>query len=158
MGKTKIKKLNTVYKNLVISNPLMKTKRNNSMKSTLRFIISTTAILILSGCVSTKKYQSLQSDNKTLQAKNDALYLDNVNCQNSLASANTRIAGLQDQLTAERSNLAALQSALDKCLTSAGQGNVNISKLVDEINASNKYIQALIASKNKRLSEYGIDE
>jgi len=119
------------------------------MKAKLRFIISTTAILIMSGCVSTKKYQSLQSDNKTLQAKNDALYLDNVNCQNSLASANTRITGLQDQLTAERSNLAALQSALDKCLTSAGQGNVNISKLVDEINASNKYIQALIASKNK---------
>ena len=119
------------------------------MKATLRFIISTTAILIMSGCVSTKKYQSLQSDNKTLQAKNDALYLDNVNCQNSLASANARITGLQDQLTAERSNLAALQSALDKCLTSAGQGNVNISKLVDEINASNKYIQALIASKNK---------
>ena len=119
------------------------------MKAKLRFIISTTAILIMSGCVSTKKYQSLQSDNKTLQAKNDALYLDNVNCQNSLASANARITGLQDQLTAERSNLAALQSALDKCLTSAGQGNVNISKLVDEINASNKYIQALIASKNK---------
>lgn len=119
------------------------------MKAKLRFIISTTAILIISGCVSTKKYQSLQSDNKTLQAKNDALYLDNVNCQNSLASANARITGLQDQLTAERSNLAALQSALDKCLTSAGQGNVNISKLVDEINASNKYIQALIASKNK---------
>jgi len=103
----------------------------------------------MSGCVSTKKYQSLQSDNKTLQAKNDALYLDNVNCQNSLASANARITGLQDQLTAERGNLAALQSALDKFLTSAGQGNVNISKLVDEINASNKYIQALIASKNK---------
>ena len=119
------------------------------MKAKLRFIISTTAILIMSGCVSTKKYQSLQLDNKTLQAKNDALYLDNVNCQNSLASANARITGLQDQLTAERSNLSALQSALDKCLTSAGQGNVNISKLVDEINASNKYIQALIASKNK---------
>src|SRR6185436_11008208 len=41
------------------------------------------------------------------------------------------------------------QSALDKCLTTAGQGNVNISKLVDEINASNKYIKQLIASKNK---------
>ena len=119
------------------------------MKAKLRFIISTIAILIMSGCVSTKKYQSLQSDNKTLQAKNDALYLDNVNCQNNLASANARITGLQDQLTAERGNLAALQSALDKCLTSASEGNVNVSKLVDEINASNKYIQQLIASKNK---------
>lgn len=100
-------------------------------------------------CVSTKKYQSLQSDYTSLQAKNSAIELDNINCQNSLSSANARVTGLQDQLTAERANLAGLQSALDKCLTSAGQGNVNVSKLVDEINASNKYIQALIASKNK---------
>ncbi|MGB3074800.1 MAG: hypothetical protein WBB36_05745, partial [Chitinophagales bacterium] len=118
------------------------------MITKLPLIICTT-IVLLCGCVSTKKYQSLESDNKTLQAKNDAISLDNINCQNSLSSANARVTGLQDQLTAERSNLQALQSALDKCLTSSGQGNVNISKLVDEINASNKYIQALVASKNK---------
>lgn len=112
-------------------------------------LICAATILLMCGCVSTKKYQSLESENKTLQAKNDAISLDNINCQNSLSSANSRITGLQDQLTAERNNLQALQSALDKCLTSSGQGNVNISKLVDEINASNKYIQALIASKNK---------
>jgi chemotaxis protein MotB len=119
------------------------------VKAKLNLIIGTTAILLMVSCVSTKKYQSLESQNKSLQAKNDAISLDNINCQNSLASANARITGLQDQLTAERANLASLQSALDKCLTSSGQGNVNISKLVDEINASNKYIQALIASKNK---------
>ncbi|MBK6482216.1 MAG: OmpA family protein [Chitinophagaceae bacterium] len=112
-------------------------------------MISTAAILLLVSCVSTKKYESLQTDYTTLQAKNSAIELDNINCQNSLSSANARITGLQEQLTAERANLAGLQSALDKCLTSAGQGNVNVSKLVDEINASNKYIQALIASKNK---------
>jgi chemotaxis protein MotB len=115
----------------------------------LNLIAGLVATLMMVSCVSTKKYQSLESENKTLQARYDAVALDNINCQNSLSSANARIVGLQDQLTAERSNLAALQSALDKCLTSSTQGNVNISKLVDEINASNKYIQALIASKNK---------
>lgn len=119
------------------------------MKTKLQLIISTAAILMLVSCVSTKKYESLQTDYTTLQAKNSAIELDNINCQNSLSTANARITGLQEQLTAERANLAGLQSALDKCLTSAGQGNVNVSKLVDEINASNKYIQALIASKNK---------
>src|SRR6188508_1698258 len=119
------------------------------MKANLRLITSVTATLLLVSCVSTKKYQSLQSENKTLQARYDAIALDNINCQSSLASANARITGLEEQITAERKNLASLQSALDKCLTSAGQGNVNVSKLVDEINASNKYIQALIASKNK---------
>ncbi len=106
-------------------------------------------MVLMVSCVSTKKYQSLESENKTLQGRYDAIALDNINCQNSLASANSRITGLQEQLTAERNNLAGLQSALDKCLTSSSQGNVNISKLVDEINASNKYIQALVASKNK---------
>src|SRR5262245_17723439 len=119
------------------------------VKRKLNLIIGVAATLLMVSCVSTKKYQSLESENKTLQGRYDAIALDNINCQNSLASANARITGLQDQLTAERNNLASLQSALDKCLTSAGQGNVNISKLVDEINASNKYIQALVASKNK---------
>lgn len=111
--------------------------------------MTATAILLMVSCVSTKKYESLESSYKTLEARNAAIELDNINCQNSLSTANARIVGLQDQLTAERSNLQALQSALDKCLTTSSQGNVNISKLVDEINASNKYIQALIASKNK---------
>jgi chemotaxis protein MotB len=119
------------------------------VKGNLSLIVCAAAMLLMFSCVSTKKYQSLESENKTLQARYDAIALDNINCQNSLSSANARIVGLQDQLTAERSNLAALQSALDKCLTSSSQGNVNISKLVDEINASNKYIQQLVASKNK---------
>ncbi len=66
-----------------------------------------------------------------------------------LGAANVKLAGLQDQLQAERAHMQSLQSALDKCLTSTSQGNVNISKLVDEINSSNQYIQQLIASKNK---------
>ena len=84
------------------------------LKTKLYLICSATAFLMMMGCVSTKKYQSLQSENKSLQAKNDAISLDNINCQNSLASVNAQVAGLRDQLNAERSNLQSLQSALDQ--------------------------------------------
>jgi chemotaxis protein MotB len=119
------------------------------VRTKLTSIISITAILILSGCVSTKKFESLQSENKALQDKNAEMSQDNANCKNNLASTNAQIAGLQDQLTSERNHVQSLQSALEKCLTNSSQGNTNISKLVDEINASNKYIQQLVASKNK---------
>ena len=68
------------------------------MKVNLRLIIGATATLLLVSCISTKKYQSLQSENKTLQGRYDAIALDNINCQSSLASANARITGLQEQI------------------------------------------------------------
>lgn len=109
--------------------------------------------ILATGCVSQKKYKELQSRYSTLQstsgAKAGELAAKNQECETALASARTRITSLEDQLNSEKSNLAALQSALDKCLTSGSQGNVNISKLVDEINASNKYIQHLVNLKNK---------
>ena len=104
--------------------------------------------MVASSCVSTKKYQSLQPDYNSLQGS-AALLKENEDCKNNLGAANVKIAGLQDQLNAERSHLQSLQSALDKCLTSTSQGNTNISKLVDEINASNNYIKELVSSKNK---------
>ena len=107
-------------------------------------------VFVLSlSCVSTKKYQALQTDYAALQGRNNSIGKQYEDCNNELGAANVRISGLQDQLRAEQSHNATLQDALDKCLTSTSQGNVNISKLVDEINASNKYIQQLIASKNK---------
>ena len=107
------------------------------------------ALLCVTGCVSTKKFNALQSNYNSLHDQQTALVRDNEDCKNSLGIANSKISSLQDQLTSERSHVASLQSALDKCLTSASSGNVNISKLIDEINASNKYIQELVNSKNK---------
>lgn len=105
------------------------------------------------GCVSQKKYKELQGRYSNLQSTSQSRISDlekkNQDCNSDLSAARARVNSLEDQLTSERSNLASLQSALDKCLTSAGQGNVNISKLVDEINASNKYIQHLVNLKNK---------
>jgi len=112
--------------------------------------IALVAVALLSqGCISTKKYQALQTNYDSLQTKQRDLNVRFLNSQQELASSNTRVKSLEEQIAAGRSNLTALQAALDKCLTSSGQGNVNISKLVDEINSSNKYIQQLVNSKNK---------
>ncbi len=114
--------------------------------------IITIGIIILvcaSACVSTKKYQSLQQDYNSLQGRSAAVLRENEDCKNNLGAANVKIAGLQDQLNAERSHLQNLQSSLEKCLNSTSQGNTNISKLLDQINESNQYIKELVASKNK---------
>jgi chemotaxis protein MotB len=115
----------------------------------LRLPIALMAIVLSSNCVSTKKYTALQTNYDSLQTKHKDLNIRFLNSQQDLATANTRVKSLEDQIAGERTNMRALQAALDKCLTSSNQGNTNISKLVDEINSSNKYIQQLIASKNK---------
>ncbi len=115
----------------------------------LRLPVALIAIVLVSSCVSTKKYTALQTNYDSLQRKHKDLDIRFLNSQQDLATANTRVKSLEDQIAGERTNMRALQAALDKCLTSSNQGNTNISKLVDEINSSNKYIQQLIASKNK---------
>ena len=112
-------------------------------------VVAVGAILAFTGCVSNKKYQSLQMNYEEMQSKEQELNRRYQEAQQQLSSANTRLNSLEDQIAAERKNLVALQNALDKCLTSSNQGNVNISKLVDEINASNRYIQHLVNTKNK---------
>lgn len=105
--------------------------------------------LILSGCVSTKKFTALQTDYNNLNSWYQTAQID-------LASSQSRVKSLEEQLQQERANnaslkkaLAKLQSTLDNSINQNTQGNVNISKLVDEINASNKYIQHLVNAKNK---------
>ncbi|MGN6541882.1 MAG: OmpA/MotB family protein [Ginsengibacter sp.] len=119
------------------------------MKINFSLIAAASALLFLSSCVSTKKFNALQSSYNSLQATNSQLVRDGEQCKSNLDRANVQISGLQDRINAELEHVKSLQAALDKCLTSASQGNVNVSKLVDEINASNKYIQELIASKSK---------
>lgn len=118
------------------------------MKSFSIPVILLVAILA-QGCVSNKKYQELQATNGKLQESNTQLNQRLQASEQDLSGSKIRINSLEEQLAAERSNLAALQAALNKCLNSSSQGNVNISKLVDEINSSNKYIQQLVNAKNK---------
>lgn len=105
--------------------------------------------LLLTGCVSTKKFTALQTDYNNLNNRYQTAQVD-------LASSQTRIKSLEEQLEQERANnaslkkaLATLQTTLNNSISQNTQGNVNISKLVDEINASNKYIQHLVNEKNK---------
>jgi len=72
----------------------------------------------------------LQQDYNSLRGRSEAVLKENEDCKNNLGAANVKIAGLQDQLNAERNHLQSLQEALNKCLTSTSQGNTNISKLV----------------------------
>jgi len=118
------------------------------MKANLLFLLSAFAAITITGCVSTKQHKSLQASYAQLQKDFTASQMDAQQCKSDLASAQTRIASLNELIHSERNNLAALQSALDKCLASSSQGNVNISKLVDEINSANSYIKHLVNVKN----------
>ncbi|MFC3559173.1 OmpA family protein [Pedobacter jamesrossensis] len=106
-------------------------------------------IVMISGCVSNKKYTELQSTFDKLRERNQELSNKYQDSQRELTGANSRVKSLEEQIASEKANTAALQDALNKCLSSSNQGNVNISKLVDEINSSNKYIKQLINAKNK---------
>ena len=104
---------------------------------------------MISGCVSNKKFTELQSDYSKLRDRNQELSNKYQDTQRELTGANSRATSLEDQIKSEKANSAALQIALNKCLTNSNQGNVNVSKLVDEINSSNKYIKQLVNAKNQ---------
>jgi len=126
------------------------------MKITGTLSILLFTVVLTQSCVSKKEYTALQTSQSQLQSNYDRLQESNRDLdkkfqasQQLLSASTVRVKSLEEQLASEKSNLAALQQALDKCLTSSGQGNVNISKLVDEINLSNKYIKQLVNAKNK---------
>lgn len=102
-----------------------------------------------SGCVSKKKYASLQDNYNKLQDTNRNLYKSYLATQQELNHSRDRSQRLDEQLSDAKANAAALQASLDKCLAGTSQGNVNISKLADQINASNMYIRHLVELKNK---------
>lgn len=126
------------------------------MKITGTLSILLITVVLTQSCVSKKEYTALQTSQSQLQSNYDRLQESNRDLdkkyqtsQQQLSASAVRVKSLEEQLASEKSNLVALQQALDKCLTSSGQGNVNISKLVDEINLSNKYIKQLVNAKNK---------
>jgi chemotaxis protein MotB len=119
----------------------------------MKFSILPVAVILVAivgqSCVSNKKYNDLQTSYNELKDKTRDLNQKYQGSQQELSGSTTRVKSLEEQIASERANIAALQAALDKCLSSSNQGNVNISKLVDEINSSNKYIQHLVNTKNK---------
>jgi chemotaxis protein MotB len=119
------------------------------VKINASMLIAAVAMFFFTSCTSTKKFNALYSNYNDVLKKNSELTREGEECKDNLDKATVLISGLRDQINSEREHVKSLESALNKCLTSASEGNVNISKLVDEINASNKYIQELIASKGK---------
>jgi chemotaxis protein MotB len=119
------------------------------MKIYKSFPLVLLAIVLVSGCVSNKKYTELQDTYAKLRERNQELSNQYQDSQRELTGATSRVKSLEEQIASEKANVTALQDALNKCLSSSSQGNVNISKLVDEINSSNKYIKQLVNAKNK---------
>lgn len=111
--------------------------------------VAVVASVLLTGCVSQKKYNELQS-------RLDLVNVQMSTCQNDLVGAKARIQSLEELIEAERRNnlqlqgtLSATQNSLADCLQGSSQSGANIAKLVDEIKQSNKYIQHLVNTKNK---------
>ena len=111
------------------------------MKKTVFMIVLVAGVLFTS-CASKKELQACQEDNKALQTNYQ-------NTKEQLAPAHTRVASLQEQLTAAQQTNETLQKSLDKSLTNASQNNISIEKLVDQINESNQYIRHLVEVKSK---------
>jgi chemotaxis protein MotB len=119
------------------------------MKIRILLPIALLAVVVLGSCVSQKKYAELQANyNKSVDTNQNLKQSWQVT-QQELAGSRSRVQGLEEQIAQARSNSAALQDALNKCLAGNNQGNVNISKLADQISASDKYIQHLVELKNK---------
>jgi len=116
----------------------------------IRYILPALMIAaVTQGCVSTKQYAALQASyNRSIDTNRNLKQSWQVT-QQELAGSRSRVQSLEEQIASEKSNRAALQDALNKCLAGSNQGNVNISKLADQINASDKYIQHLVELKNK---------
>ena len=101
------------------------------------------------GCVSNKKYASLQADYNRSLDTNSKLKQSWQVTQQELAGSRSRVQSLEEAIATAKSNASALQDALNKCLAGNNQGGANIAKLADQIQASDKYIQHLVDLKNK---------
>lgn len=117
--------------------------------SRILFAALASAALVMTGCVSKKKYVALQSQYDELSKEYNA-------SQVALAESRANHKSYEQLLEEARRNneslrkqYDAVQGNLAQSLQQNAQGNVNISKLVDEINASNRYIKQLVDAKSK---------
>lgn len=112
------------------------------MKTRTIIVAGVCALMVMSSCVTNKKYALLQGEYQTTKE-------DLIECTANGKSMEAMIRDLRQQNSELKSGMAALKESLDKSMNNNAQGNMNISKLVDEINASNKYIKELVAAKSK---------
>lgn len=119
------------------------------MKHSISLFTMVVALFLLSGCVTKKKYASLQTEKSKLETQYQNAQLQLAENKANIKSLEERLAEAQKVNAELKASYAALQNSLDKSIQQNSQGNVNISKLVDEINASNKFIKQLVEAKDK---------
>ena len=120
---------------------------------TIKFLFIPCLALVLTGCVSKKKYAELQGQYDRLKTEQQSLQNDYQEAKVSIAEYTSDRNSLAARLEEEKQRNKELQEAYKKLQGSyqenVSQGQVNISKLVDEINASNKFIKQLVEAKSK---------
>ena len=120
---------------------------------TIKFLFIPCLALVLTGCVSKKKYAELQGQYDKLKTEQQSLQNDYQEAKVSIAEYTSDRNSLAARLEEEKQRNKELQEAYKKLQGSyqenVSQGQVNISKLVDEINASNKFIKQLVEAKSK---------
>ncbi len=111
--------------------------------------MATSLVIALSGCVSSKKYHTLQGQYDSLKKQYDESQIALAESRTGIKSLDAMLADARKTNAELKENYTALQKSLDNSINQNTQGNVNISKLVDEINASNAYIKQLVQAKTK---------
>ena len=119
----------------------------------LKLFVPLAIALLMTGWVSQKQYADMQAKYQTLQSENASLQRDLNDKQVSLAECNSNSKSLAERLADEQARNKEMREAYSQLQNSyqsnVQAGNVNISKLVDEINASNKFIKQLVDAKSK---------
>ena len=120
---------------------------------TIKILFVPCLALVLTGCVSKKKFAELQGQYDKLKTEQQSLKNDYQEAKVSIAEYTSERNSLAARLEEEKQRNKELQEAYKKLQGSyqenVSQGQVNISKLVDEINASNKFIKQLVEAKSK---------
>ena len=120
---------------------------------TIKILFIPCLALVLTGCVSKKKFAELQGQYDKLKTEQQSLQNDYQEAKVSIAEYTSDRNSLAARLEEEKQRNKELQEAYKKLQGSyqenVSQGQVNISKLVDEINASNKFIKQLVEAKSK---------
>ena len=122
------------------------------------------AAVLLSSCVSSKKFKTAQADNATLQLKYTQLQGDLNNCNDAKAELNRQLsvlgidnAGLKSKVTdlnkqvdfLKENSTGVLRQLQDLSVVSASQAE-NIKKSLDNIGAKDAYIQDLQLSLSRK--------
>lgn len=118
------------------------------MKKTALLILI--AALGLSSCVSTKKYEELNTKYQESEQALTDCKANLMKCRTEDDASKAKIEFLNEQIAVHKENIAQLQDALNKCVEMNQQGNTNIGKLLDEISTANVYIRQLTEMNRKK--------